>query len=66
MSSPLEFAKNFFNDLINANIKEPVYETNYPVYPKSLGSGKNAENSPCVTKKGDYPDNHIGKTGCNN
>ena len=36
-------------------------------YPVSSGSGnKLAPNSksPCVTEKGEYPNNHIGPTGC--
>jgi hypothetical protein len=64
MSSALNFANNFLEKMIGDKKKEPVYETKYPVYPKSSGSGKNAENSQCVTKKGEYPNNHIGPTGC--
>jgi hypothetical protein len=37
---------------------------NYPVSSDSENEKKPAYNSPCVTKKGEYPNNHIGPTGC--
>ncbi len=68
MSSPLNFANDFLGKMIGDKINNICYETKYPAL---LCSGKKPEqnhagNQSLIAKKGNYPDNHIGNTGCNN